>query len=366
MPDQKKINNPPPRVLVAPLEWGLGHATRCIPIIDELLLQKCEVFIAAEGGIYHLLKSEFPTVNFLLLRGYRVKVAKHRIFFSLKMTGLLPQLLYVVYRENRWLRQVLTQHHIDAVISDNRPGLYNKKLKCVYITHQLLVKTGNSFTEKIAGLIHRHFINKYDECWVPDFENNGIAGELSHVEKPSKNVKYIGALSRLNKIDQPEKKYELLILLSGPEPQRTIFEKILVDQLLSYKKRVLFVRGLPGTEKIFQSENDLVEIVNHISGDELNLALLQSEVTISRSGYTTIMDLLKLKKKGILVPTPGQKEQEYLAQHLMKKKIFFCVDQKNFELHQALKEFKEFVFVKPSYDMEQYKFFVREFIQSLK
>jgi uncharacterized protein (TIGR00661 family) len=364
--DQKKINNLPLRILVAPLEWGLGHATRCIPLINELLSQKCEVFIAAEGGIYHLLKREFPTVNFLLLRGYKVRVSRRRTFFSLKMVSLLPRLLYIVYRENQWLRKAVAQHRIDAVISDNRPGLYNKKLKCAYITHQLRVKTGNLFTEKIADFIHRYFIRKFDECWIPDFKNDGIAGELSHIEPLPKNVKYIGAISRLNKIENQEKKYDLLLLLSGPEPQRTIFEKKLLTQVLSYKKKVLLVRGLPGTEKILKSQNDSLEIVNHIPSDQLNIAIEQSEIVVSRSGYTTIMDLLKLDKKAILVPTPGQKEQEYLAVHLMKKNIFFCLDQKNFNLDQTLKKFEEFLFSKPSYDMEQYKFFVSDFIQSLR
>lgn len=366
MSNQKKINNLSPAcVLVAPLEWGLGHATRCIPIITELLSQNCEVFIAAEKSIYNVLKIEFPSVNFLLLRGYRIKVSTSQTLFSWKMVSQLPKIFYTIYKENRWLREIVHQYKIDAVISDNRPGLYNKKVKCIYVTHQLSIKTGNIITEKIARQIHYYFIKKYNECWVPDFEKNSLAGELSHPKTIPANVKYIGALSRFEKRDEI-KKYELLIMLSGPEPQRTIFERILLNNLSSYDKKALFVRGLPGTDEIIQWKNGSVEIVNHVSGKQLNKAIQQSEIILSRSGYSTIMDLLKLNKSAIVVPTPGQTEQQYLASYLMKKKIFFSVDQRNFNLNQTLQEFKKFTSTPPTDDMEQYKSVILEFVKSLR
>ena len=363
----KKINNPDLklRVLIAPLEWGLGHATRCIPIITELLLNKCEVFIAAESEIYYLLKDEFPTVNFLLLKGYDVKLSKHKVLLPWEITGQFPKIIYAIYKENQWLNKRVKQYKIDAVISDNRFGLYNKKLTCIYITHQLLIKTGNIFTDQIAQRIHYYFINKYHECWVPDFEKDNLAGELSHPVTIPKNVKYIGAFSRFNRIEETVKTYDVLMILSGPEPQRTIFEKILLNNLVTFNRRALLVRGLPGHDKIIQSENSSVEIINHLSGEELGKVIQQSEIVISRSGYTTIMDLIKLNKKAILVATPGQTEQEYLAHYLMKKKIFFCVDQKKFNLNETLKKFQDLSFSLPVFNMEQYKSVIQEFVQSL-
>jgi len=178
------------------------------------------------------------------------------------------------------------------------------------------------------------------------------------------NVKYIGALSRFVKREDIKITYDLLVILSGPEPQRGIFEKILLEQLVGYSGKTLLVRGLPGANKI-QSENGSVEIINHLSGEELSEAIQQSEIIISRSGYTTIMDLIKLNKKAILVPTPGQTEQEYLANYLMKKKIFFSVNQKEFDLSETLKKFRELSFTLPLFNMEQYKLVVKEFVQSL-
>ncbi|MEP6596381.1 MAG: glycosyltransferase [Ginsengibacter sp.] len=368
MNNRKKINNPglKPRVLIAPLEWGLGHATRCIPLITELLINKCEVFIAAESATYYLLKNEFPTINFLLLKGYHVKLSKSKAFLFWKIVGQFPKVIYAIYQENQWLRKRIKQYKFDAVISDNRFGLYNKKLQCIYITHQLLIKTGNIFTEKIVQRIHYYFINKYHECWVPDFEKDNLTGKLSHPPVVPKNVKYIGAFSRFDRKEEAKMTYDLLILLSGPEPQRTIFENILLSNLVTYNGKVLLIRGLPGTDKVIQRGNAPFEIINHLSGEDLSKTIQQSEIVISRSGYTTIMDLIKLNKKAILVPTPGQTEQEYLARYLMEKKIFFFVDQKNFNLNETLKKFSKLSFSFPVFNMEKYKSVIQEFVQVIK
>jgi uncharacterized protein (TIGR00661 family) len=363
----KKINKASlkARVLIAPLEWGLGHATRCIPIISQLLSQKCEIFIAAERATYYLLKDEFPTVNFLLLKGYRIKLSKLKGLLFWKIAGQLPKIIFAIYKENKWLKKSINQYKIDAVISDNRFGLYNQAVPCIYLTHQLLIKTGNIISDRIAQRIHYFFINKYQQCWVPDFEKDNLAGKLSHPFIVPENVKYIGAFSRLTKIEEIKKTYDLLILLSGPEPQRTIFEKILLNNLKTYNGKVLFVRGLPGNDELIQSENSLVEIVNHLPGEKLGKALQQAEIVICRSGYTTIMDLVKLNKKAILIPTPGQTEQEYLAQSLMKKKVFFSVEQKTFDLNKVLRKVRGFNFAPPVFDMEQYKTIINEFAHSL-
>lgn len=366
MSDLKKINNLKPRVLVAPLDWGLGHATRCIPIISALLQNECEVIIAVDGATSSLLRNEFPAIDFLPLRGYRIRYSKNKFFLPWNMIVQLPKVAYAIYREHHWVNAVIKKHKVDAVISDNRFGMYNKKIRSIYITHQLLIKTGNRFSENFLQRLHFYFINKYTKCWVPDFEENELAGKLSHPANIPQNVRYIGALSRFEKKQvDAEKKYDLLIMLSGPEPQRTILEKILLNDLTIYKGKTLLVRGLPGNDTIIQSENASLEIINHLSGEELNKAIQQSLMVISRSGYTTIMDLIKLNKNAILIPTPGQTEQEYLAHYLMRKKIFFSLEQKDFVLQKALDQSSRFAFIIPQYDMLQYKSAVQEFVQSL-
>jgi len=270
-----------------------------------------------------------------------------------------------VFNEYRWLKKIIKEHEIDAIISDNRFGLYNSKISCIYITHQLLIKTGNKFTGKIAQKIHYYFISKYNECWIPDFRDNGLAGDLSHPETVPRNVKYIGALSRFEKLTDIKKKYDLLILLSGPEPQRSTFEKMILHNLKNLNATVLLVRGLPGKKETVTCNNHSVKIVNHLSAGELNCAIQRSAIIISRSGYTTIMDLVKIQQKSILVPTPGQTEQEYLARHLQEKNIFFAVEQENFSLREALMDSEGFNFNFPATNMEQYKDAVTGLVQSL-
>jgi len=355
------------RILIAPLDWGLGHATRCIPIIHELLVQGCEVLIAAENSTQSLLQNEFPQLVFIPLTGYRIRYSYLKFWLPLKIFLQIPRLLYSIYKEHQWLKRAIKMNKIDAIISDNRFGLYFSGIPSVYITHQLLIKTENDFTEKVAQKIHYWFIKKYSVCWVPDFEGDiNISGELSHPKNISDQLTYLGGLSRFEKINSIEKKYDLAIVISGPEPQRTIFEDILLEQLKDYKGSVLFVRGLPSNQSIKQSPNSSIKIVSHLSSRELNLAIQQSNYVISRSGYTTVMDLLKLQQKAILIPTPGQTEQEYLAKHLMERKIFFYVEQENFSLIESLQKAKKFPFNIPAFNMEEYKNVIQQFVESLK
>jgi uncharacterized protein (TIGR00661 family) len=352
------------RILIASLDWGLGHATRCIPIIYELLEQGCTIIIAADGPTEILLKSEFPQLTFLKLKGYNIQYSHRKNWLPLKILLQVPKIIGTIYHEHQWLKKAVKKNNINIIISDNRFGLYHSSIPSIYITHQLLIKTGNRFTEKIAQHIHYYFIKKYTNCWVPDFEgNNNLAGELSHPKKSIGGVKYIGALSRFEKKSIAEKKYDLLILLSGPEPQRSIFEKLLLDQLQTFLGTVLFVRGLPGKGfDNIQQQNIIVK--DHLTASELNEAIQQSKLVISRSGYTTIMDLVKLQQKAILVPTPGQTEQEYLARHLARQKIFYTIEQDKFMLNNALREVENFSFNIPLLDMQQYKNVVSEFIRS--
>ena len=358
--------------MVIPLDWGLGHATRCIPVIRELLANGCRVIIAAEGATESLLKHEFQQLIFIQVKGYRIRYSRSKYWLPLKIVTQLPRILMRIYQEHQWVKKIVKKHSITAIIADNRFGLYHSDLPSIYITHQLLIKTGNRFTERIAQKMHYWFIKKYSICWVPDFEGgNNIAGELSHPNNRPKNIAYIGGLSRFEKGDQIERKYDLLLLISGPEPQRTIFENKMLQQLKKFEGRSLLVRGLPGNTQDyvndFKTKNNQpnLTIKNHLAAKELNVVIQQSELVVCRSGYTTIMDLIKLNKKAILVPTPGQTEQEYLAGHLMQQHIFYAVNQQHFDLIETLKAAAAFSFSIPSFEMDQYKKKIQQFVQSL-
>lgn len=355
-------------ILIAPLDWGLGHAARCVPIIKELQNYPLRIIIAGDGAVANLLKQEFPQIQILPLPGYKIKYSKNKRWFFLRLLIQFPGVLYSVLKEHRWLNKVKQELNLCAVISDNRFGLFNDSVRSIYITHQLSVKTRNRLTDKIATLIHRKIRKNYTQCWIPDYKGEkNLGGTLSHTVKLRSNDIYIGCLSRFEQQLRLETTNDLLIILSGPEPQRTIFEEILLKQLKDYNGSVLFVRGLPNSgEKIHGNLlKPNVKIKNHLPASELNSEIERSSIIISRSGYTTIMDLVKLGKKGILVPTPGQTEQEYLAEYLSRQNIFFTTTQERFVLQEVLEQAKHFEYDIPSFDMDLYKTVIRQFAESL-
>ena len=360
------ISGKKPIVLVAPLDWGLGHATRCIPIISELLSNGCEVLIGAEGAGLILLQNEFPQLHFIPLRGYRVRYSRKKNGLPVTILLQLPKLFFCFYYERSWLNKIIKNHAIDVVISDNRPGLNHSAVHCIYITHQLTIKTGSRFAAWLAQKIHYSFIKKFDACWVPDAAGGiNLAGLLSHPKHlPATEVQYIGPLSRFEKTSV-DKIYDLAVILSGPEPQRTIFEEIVLDQLRHYNGTVLLVRGLPGNLVNIQTDISNIIIHNHLSADALNNAIEQSAMVICRSGYTTIMDLVKLQRNAVLVPTPGQTEQVYLAEYLMEKKIFVCVQQSEFSLPEVFRKSDDFSFFRPVINCCEYKLVIENFINSI-
>lgn len=346
------------RILIAPLDWGLGHATRCIPIIYELLKYPVTVIVAASGAQKALLQFEFPQLEFINIPPYNIRYGSGRLSSTLKLIFQTPKILKMIKKENQWLASVVFRKKIDAVISDNRYGLYHREIPSVFISHQLQIKSAVAATgETLMRNWQYQFINRFNRCWVPDFEQTpNLAGDLSHPKvMPRIPVTYIGALSRFEQKTLPAK-YHLLVLLSGPEPQRTILEGKLLQQLTDFTKPVLFVRGLPGEknqehvfdDKINNYPNRKVVFENHLPAEELNKALVQSKLVIARSGYTTVMDIAALQKKSILIPTPGQTEQEYLAESLEQKGIACSMAQKNFALQEALEKSASFNYRLPA------------------
>ncbi|MES2003872.1 MAG: glycosyltransferase [Bacteroidota bacterium] len=339
------------KILIAPLDWGLGHATRCIPIIRALIANGFTVVIAAEGAQAHLLQTEFPTLQLLLLPGYRVRYSKRKWTLPFTLLAQLPRLLRTIKMEAAWLKQVIDDHQIDLVISDNRYGLSNQKVSCIFITHQLTIKAPFAWLETLLQKINYRYINRFTACWVPDMAGaHNLAGCLSHPAKmPAVPVQYIGLLSRF----RPEAavvKYEYCILLSGPEPQRTLLEDKLLPELQKMQTPVLLVRGKPGNTDILFA-GDQVTIKNHLPGNELQQAILQSEYIVSRSGYTTVMELMALQKKSILIPTPGQTEQEYLAQRLAENGFCITASQDHFDCVEQLLKAKQFQYQVPAFEL---------------
>ena len=336
------------KVLVAPLDWGLGHATRCIPIIKGLLSHGYEVFLAGEGAQSILLKAEFPQLTLIPLKGYRVSYSNHKRGMALKLLWQLPKIWRAIQFENRWLHKQVALHHFNIIISDNRYGLHHPSVKSIFITHQLTIKAPFRVAEKWLQHIQYRLIRSFNTCWVPDIPGlNNAAGILSHPAiLPPVPVTYIGWLSRF----EPKKLpviYRYCIVLSGPEPQRTQLENKLLTQLTGITDSVLFIRGLPGAANLPATPPNII-CKNHLPQEALEMALLQSEWIISRTGYTTVMEILCLQKKAILIPTPGQTEQEYLAERLGLQNWAYSVLQERFEWEKATREAADFEYLWPA------------------
>ncbi|HRP57361.1 glycosyltransferase [Agriterribacter sp.] len=357
-----------PKILVAPLDWGLGHATRCIPLINELVRQGCFVWLAAGGSSLQLLREQFPQLPFLPLKGYDVFYHNTKSNFKWTMIRQIPKIAASIKQEHNWLKKAMDDHHFDVIISDNRYGLSSKKALSVFITHQLGILTGmGKLADKLLQRINYRYIRNFDECWVPDFKGQqNLAGKLSRPSVSPPNAKYIGALSRFQK-KEADKKYDLLIVLSGPEPRRTIFEQLLLKELKTYDGKVLLVRGLIDGIPALNAATG-AEVVDFLSSDALNTAICQSEWVICRSGYTSVMDLVQLEQKAILVPTPGQPEQEYLAQWLHRNEIFYAGTEASFSLRQSLQEAKQFPFLFTAFQpfLSGYKTHIEQLVQKLK
>lgn len=332
-------------VLIAPLDWGLGHATRCVPIINVLLKKDANVIIAADGRPLAFLKKEFPDLPVILFPGYGITYQK-KGSFVLKISAALPQIFQGIYNEYKMLDETAKKYSIDLVISDNRFGLWNKNIPSIFITHQINIKSPfkSKYFDEMLFNFNKSFIKNYKECWIPDFEGEiNLSGDLSHKYKLPIPSFYINPLSRFVKSEYKNinEDIDLMALISGPEPQRSIFEDMIISQLKEINLKAVIVRGTPEKKKSVRM-NENITIFPHLSSDLLQDYLKRSKIVICRSGYSTIMDLAVMGKKAILVPTPGQTEQEYLADYYSEKNYFYSCEQKNFKLDEALEKSKSF------------------------
>ena len=317
------------RILIAPLNWGLGHATRTVPVIRALEECGFTPIIASDGESLQLLKREFPHIMALELPSYGIAYPEKGDHFKWKMLRLMPRMMEAILEEKKIVKQWIREYAIDGIISDNRAGVYSKKVPSVFITHQLNVLTGN--TTWLTGGLHRRIISKFSQCWIPDVEGvPNLSGKLGHMEKPLRNVRYIGPLSRFD-FAEAEPRYDLMVLLSGPEPQRSMLEKKLRGELLAFSGTVLFVKGQVEQEQK-QEQKGNIHFYNFMTSVQLQKAIAESRALLCRSGYTTLMDLAKMGKKAFLIPTPGQFEQEYLAKKLKREGLLPSAKQDKFRI----------------------------------
>ena len=319
------------KIFVAPLNWGLGHASRCIPLIHRLISEGNEVILGGDGESLTLLRKHFPKLKYTYLAPLHLTYSKgSRQVFAILLA--LPKLIRWAVKDHLMLKALLNEEPIDRVISDNRFGLYNSKTECIYITHQLhiMLPHGWKWAEPIASRLHARIYARYNKVWIPDYEDpdKSLAGEMSRV--PSfvplsfSSFQYIGPLSRFDRnIGIAKSSFEIVAVLSGLEPHRTMLEKEIIVRYTGKDEKVLIVQGLPNRPMV-RIKRANITIVPYMSDTELVAALSGAKHIIARSGYSTIMDLHALGwlGKAELIPTPGQPEQEYLANQIEQKALF--------------------------------------------
>ena len=354
----------PTRILVAPLHWGLGHATRCIPIIRHLLKLGAEVVLASDGDALRLLQLEFPACESIELPSYNISYATRNMVWN--MATQLPHILKTMRLERQKLADIIHRYKINAFISDNRYGLYDERIPSVFLTHQLHLRMPLGI-QAVARRVNYQLIQRYTECWIPDVEkeSESLAGALSHGVAPLRNAVYIGNLSRLEYC-QTSIKYDVLILLSGVEPQRTRLETLLIRQAKSLPQyKFLLIQGKTAHWQR-QTIAPNIEVQTYAAAAELSILLAQSRIIVARSGYSTLMDLQKLGiRQAILIPTVGQTEQEYLAERLAAQRIYYSASQSKFDLAEAIAQMPMYTGFEPLAEQPIFERVVEKFLQRL-
>ncbi len=326
------------RVLVAPLNWGLGHATRCISVVRKLLVEGCEIVIASDGDALELLKCYFPELLFETLPSYNIRYSSSNMLWN--MAFQLPKIMRTIFLEQKKTREIVEKYKIDTIISDNRFGVYDDSAHSIFMTHQLEVIIGVNAIQKIFNnRYHHHLTTNFQEVWVPDRVGfPKLSGKLSYpTSLQSLPIKYIGIQSVLIKKELPIR-FKYCFLLSGPEPMRTYLEDKIIHSIGEIKESMVLIRGKVHADSITNVPPHC-KVYSFLTGDELSNVLNASEVIVCRSGYSSIMDLVILEKKAVFVPTPGQTEQEYLAQYLQSQGLALCITQKDFDMKRIEENF---------------------------
>lgn len=318
------------KILVAPLDWGLGHATRCVPIVKEFLRQGAEVELAVVKANAGLFREVFPELRQRVAPGYNVVYPKYGFNMALWLLKNSAHLNAVMRFEKRYAEEMVERHGYDVLFSDNRFAFFSKKAYSVYMTHQRRI----AFPPAVAALEgvgvrwHRARMRNFDEVWVPDVETApGYAGALSHLPslrgaENTPKVKFVGPLSRFDEVAGSLKldglkagKYRVVAVISGVEPARTQFENRLRDILRDVPGNHLMILGKPQAPRRHWTEGN-IEFVTHLPTGDFANAVRNADWVISRGGYSTVMDMAYLGAKCVFVPTPGQYEQVVLARDL--------------------------------------------------
>ncbi len=347
---QSKPNNPPPVpfktpehpgksiAIVSPMDWGLGHAARCIPLIKQLQTQGYKVVAAGSGRSIQMLRAELKDITIETFQGKEILYSK-RIHLVAKLLWQMPKFVFNFRKEKKAAENLYQKYTPEIIVSDNRYGFRHPETKSIFLTHQISPRLPRAFSwaAPLIKKLHIRLIKPFDNCFIPDFAGTeNLSGALSHGFFLPPKFQFINPLSRFTILERYNVKLlnnRVLALVSGPEPQRTNFLKIILQQASTIDKEVLILTGAPEADMNYKKGN--CTIVNHKNSAAMYKEILSSAYVVSRAGYSSIMDFFVLNKKAVLIPTPGQTEQEYLAKYLKSNKNFIFFSQNKFSLKKA-------------------------------
>jgi hypothetical protein len=324
------------KILIAPLDWGLGHCSRCIPIINYLASKGVAISIAGNKKQLAYFKEELSiSPNYYELDGYNIRYGKQRLGTMLRIIAQIPKILRAIRQEQRWLQAHLKQHTYNAIISDNRYGFYSQSLYSIFITHQINIQA--PYFEKLINHLNWKFIKRFNACWIPDFAPpHALAGALSKEAILPIPHTYLGALSRFRKaIPCNEANERVLLILSGVQPHINILRDKVIAACAAQNKHLSIV----GNSDAYSTDNLTSYTV--VSSEILQELIATHAYIISRNGYSTLMDLYYAQRKALLIPSPGQTEQEYLATLPIIKQMHVLQNQNELDLQTAFREIKK-------------------------
>jgi predicted glycosyltransferase len=321
------------KVLIAALDWGMGHATRCVPLINHYLKEGNEVVLASNGTAAEFFASYYPQLE------VRTDIPAYDIRYptsgsmTLAMLQQAPRIMRVIRAEQKWLEENNATEKWDRIISDNRYGLHHPSSESVLVTHQLYIRAP-LLARPILDRQVRKFASNFHKIWIPDFAgSHNLSGALSHSANVFPKSEFISPLSRfkgMQEIGKPSDIADVLALISGPEPQRSILTKNLVEIFKKANYNAIILGGLPG--KMTSTQEGTVRLIPHLPDSELAKHIKHSKTIVCRSGYSTLMDLHALGRKAVLIPTPGQTEQEYLGAYHSANHGFVMLTQNRLEV----------------------------------
>jgi len=331
----EKTGESPLRVLFAVSAWGLGHATRDLVLIRALLSAGHQVSILSTGRALRLLRGELGAAcNYINLPDIPIPLSRKALAFYVKMTLSLPMVFWTFQREHQFVHRLCRTQRFDRIVSDSRYGVFMKRIPSFYVVHSLrqIVPGRPKLIELMIERIQYRMFAGARKLIIPDQEENGLAGDLCHDVTffPRDRLEYIGVLSSVRRREvQPDVDY--FISVSGAEPQRSIFEEMVLAQARGLKGRVVIALGKPDIPLTVEDDGRLA-VYSFMDRRQQEEMMNRARLVVSRSGYTTLMELAELGKRALLVPTVGQSEQEYLGEYHERLGTMHAVNQNHLSL----------------------------------